>query len=360
MKFSSFIAYRSQSHRESPSEIVSKKRDIFLLQYSLDAKRAEIKRLREAAAKEEEDLKKEEAELEKAALEFDSFLEENDRKAMEALRRAEQETKTKLAKVKEIKKLQLALISVRSEISKSEEQLRDSLRCRKLLELLTPKSWLEENLYAPRRARRAEREKLAAQALAATAATTNGDAPNSLAARRGSKIAPNLRNAVKKITSGLRQVRIQSLSAAGPHQPGVEDSKPKAGQTANKPLSRRGSLASRRRSSVTLNNGKGQSEASLNKTKVAEGASLAALDDDPLAEISIDDPDSFDLEAVLTKLQDLEGDMEIPTYFTDPAQLLKEFERLEKENEALESVCRNEKKTVHRLEKELESEVVKG
>lgn len=312
-------------------------------------------------------MKKEEADLEKAALEFDGFLEDNDRKAMDALRQAEQETKLKLAKAKEIKKLQLALISLRSEISKSEEQLRDSLRCRKLLELLTPRDWLEQHVYQPRRERKAERDRIAAQALAAAAAESSQSTQNALlAGRRMSKVAPNLRNTIKTITNGIRQVRIASISgpsaaAAGDDANGARTA---GSGTGGKVPSRRGSLAMHRRSSASMTAGaKGSTDSSLaNKkaTNESDAAPAQPVNDDPLAEISIDDPDAFDLEAVLAKLQDFEGDVEIPIYFTEPEQLLREFEKLDKENVELERLCKEEEEKVHRLEKDLEAEVIKA
>ncbi|KAI9029210.1 hypothetical protein DFJ74DRAFT_754747 [Hyaloraphidium curvatum] len=342
--------HRIRGHRESPAEVIEKKRELFLLQYSLDAKKAEIQRLREAAAREEDSLKKAETALEQSAVDFDRFLEENDRKAMEALRKAEQETRLKLAKTKEIKKLQLSLIAVRSEISKSEEQLRDSLRCRKLLEMLTPKEWLEEHVYRPRKLRKAERERIAAEALAAAAAEGSN---------QGRENGPNLRSTIRKIARGLRQVRIAS-SGAQPGAGGVSGGgKVKAGQPTKAP-SRRGSISTRRRSSAALATPKGQSTASLADKKSAENVPILPESDDPLAEISIDDPDSFDLEGVLAKLQDLEGDADVPTYFTEPSQLLHEFAKMDKRNAELEQECKDEEARVAELQIRLRAESEKA
>lgn len=62
---------------------------------SLDTKRAEIRKLEEQAQQREDALKRSESMLEEDAMRFDAFLKENDYKAVEAIRKAEQETKAK-------------------------------------------------------------------------------------------------------------------------------------------------------------------------------------------------------------------------------------------------------------------------
>ena len=57
---------------------------MFLLQYALEVKLGEKTRLETIIKEEESRLRKEEAELKLAEQAFDNFLQENDRKAMEA------------------------------------------------------------------------------------------------------------------------------------------------------------------------------------------------------------------------------------------------------------------------------------
>lgn len=59
--------------------------------------------------------------------------------------RAEQETKAKLEKMQEIKKLNMQILQIRSEMSKNEDQLQDFKRYREFLTMLTPASWLEQH-----------------------------------------------------------------------------------------------------------------------------------------------------------------------------------------------------------------------
>ena len=59
-------------------------RKMFLLQYALEVKMGEKTRLETTLKEEEARVRKEEADLKLAEQAFDNFLQENDRKAMEA------------------------------------------------------------------------------------------------------------------------------------------------------------------------------------------------------------------------------------------------------------------------------------
>ena len=67
--------------------------------------------------------------LEEDALRFDQFLKDNDQKAVQAIKKAEAETKAKAEKVQEIKKLNAQITQIKSEMSKFEEQLEDCRKC---------------------------------------------------------------------------------------------------------------------------------------------------------------------------------------------------------------------------------------
>lgn len=129
--------------KENMTDFIAKKREIFLLQMSLDTKRAEIKKLEERARQREEALKKSEQMLEEDALRFDAFLKENDEKVQEAIKRAEVEAKFKQDKVLEIKRLTTATAALRSEMNKYEEQLEDCRKYREFLDTITPVEFFE-------------------------------------------------------------------------------------------------------------------------------------------------------------------------------------------------------------------------
>jgi len=86
----------------------------------------------------EEALKKSEQMLEEDAIRFDTFLKENDKKAHEAIKKAERETKLKTDKVQEIKKLNQQIQMVQSDMSKHKEALEDCLKYKAFLDELTP------------------------------------------------------------------------------------------------------------------------------------------------------------------------------------------------------------------------------
>lgn len=135
------------SHRfgkDTLQEMIAKKREMFFVQYSLGVKRGEIQKLEDAAQNEEKKLMEDEKNLEEDAAKFDAFLKENDRNSVEAIKKAEVESKVKLEKVQEIKRLNAKIMSVKSELSKNDEQLKNLQHYRTFLEQLTPPSWKAE------------------------------------------------------------------------------------------------------------------------------------------------------------------------------------------------------------------------
>ncbi|DBA02924.1 TPA: hypothetical protein N0F65_005951 [Lagenidium giganteum] len=136
--------------KENMTDFIAKKREMFLVQMSLDTKREEIRKLEEKAQLKEEALKKSELMLEEDAVRFDTFLKENDKKAHEAIKRAEKETKAKADKVQEIKKLNQQIQLVQSDMSKLTEQLQDCLQYKAFLDELTPQEWDAEQVEKKR------------------------------------------------------------------------------------------------------------------------------------------------------------------------------------------------------------------
>ena len=113
-----------------------------------------------SSLKQEEALKKSEQMLEEDAIRFDTFLKENDKKAHDAIKHAERETKLKQDKVAEIKRLNQAIQAVQSDMSKHRESLDDCLRFKAFLDGLTPKDFFDAEAKAKatrQEQRRAER-----------------------------------------------------------------------------------------------------------------------------------------------------------------------------------------------------------
>lgn len=148
-KSDSKIKDKAQSNRrqekENMVEFIAKKREMFLVQMSLDTKREEIRKLEEKAKMKEEALQRSEQMLEEDAVRFDTFLKENDKKAHDAIKRAEEETKKKQEKTQEIKRLTQQIQTLSSEMSKHREALEDCIRYKKFLDMLTPPEWFEQH-----------------------------------------------------------------------------------------------------------------------------------------------------------------------------------------------------------------------
>ena len=149
----------NQEEKEVLVDFVAKKREIFLLQMSLSIKREEIRKLNVKATAKEEALRNSEAALEKDALKFDVFLKDNDKKAQDAMRLAEKETKRKIEKVQELKKLNQQLQVVQSSINKYNIGLEECLRFKSFLHALTPHDWIEGKHDEKRKRQRERRRK---------------------------------------------------------------------------------------------------------------------------------------------------------------------------------------------------------
>ena len=146
---------------ESVADFVAKKREIFLVQMSLDAKRAEILKLEREASRREEALAAAEATLVEDARRFDAFLKENDLRVQQAIRAGEHEAKRKNEKAAEIKRLAADIVVAEAALSKREERREDCERYKAFLDSLTPAEFFEavdEKRRSRRAARRAVRQ----------------------------------------------------------------------------------------------------------------------------------------------------------------------------------------------------------
>lgn len=153
------IINERRQEKEIMTEFIAKKREMFLVQMSLDTKREEIRKLEEKAQMKEEALQKSEQMLEEDAIRFDTFLKENDKKAHEAIKKAERETKLKTDKVHEIKKLSQQIQMVQSDMSKHKEALEDCLKYKNFLDKLTPSEYFDGQNKMKRERQESRRQK---------------------------------------------------------------------------------------------------------------------------------------------------------------------------------------------------------
>ncbi|KAI5077544.1 hypothetical protein GOP47_0007368 [Adiantum capillus-veneris] len=131
--------------KENMAEFIAKKREIFLVQMSLDNKRAEIRKLEERSFQREEALRKSEEMLVEDTAQFEAFLKQNDEKVQEALKKAEQQTKMKQDKLADIKRLNASMATIKKDLNKFQEQLDECKKYKDFILSLTPKDWLDAN-----------------------------------------------------------------------------------------------------------------------------------------------------------------------------------------------------------------------
>jgi len=161
------IVRDARREKENVSDFVEKKRDMFLIQMSLDVKKAEILKLDDKAKQKDEALKKSQQMLDEDITRFDAFLQNNDHKAHQAMKNAEEETKKKQDRLQRIKHLKSQLSAVQSEIAKHREQKEECLKYKAFLEKLTPHEWREEQMQKKRSRKQQRRHNYVGKRMAA-------------------------------------------------------------------------------------------------------------------------------------------------------------------------------------------------
>jgi len=121
---------------------------MFLVQYALEVKKQMMAKLAEETESEEKKLDSAEQQLEADAAKFDQFLKDNDRNSAAAIKEAEEQTMLKSEKTSEIKALQSEIATLRSDISKNEDALKELHTYRKFLNGLAPQAWLDKERKA--------------------------------------------------------------------------------------------------------------------------------------------------------------------------------------------------------------------
>lgn len=154
----SLVGHEARREKENVADFVAKKREMFLVQMSLDVKKAEIIKLDEKAKQKEEALKKSQQMLDEDVQKFDAFLQNNDQKAHKAMRNAEEMTKKKQDRMQRIKQLKSQLSAIQSEIVKHREQKEECWKYKKFLEDLTPLEWKEQKEHEKKERQRLRKQ----------------------------------------------------------------------------------------------------------------------------------------------------------------------------------------------------------
>lgn len=149
----------SDDKRETTTEFVDKKRQLFLLRHSLSIKQKEIDKLGKLLRDKEESLVKSEKVIEEESLIFEKSLKENDEQSREAVRSAEKICQQRMDRVQDRKKMNQLLAGAQSGINRGKSVLEDCLAYRGFLTELTPNEWFQEQVEEKRQRQMTRRRK---------------------------------------------------------------------------------------------------------------------------------------------------------------------------------------------------------
>eukprot|EP00761_Pharyngomonas_kirbyi_P006869 gb/GECH01006878.1/.p1 GENE.gb/GECH01006878.1/~~gb/GECH01006878.1/.p1 ORF type:complete len:313 (+),score=77.72 gb/GECH01006878.1/:1-939(+) len=144
LKHTDVSKMKNLAEKENMSEYIQQKREMFLLQMSLDSTRREVKKLDEKLEARESKLEHDEKDLEEDVRKFDEFLKSNDVSAVEAMKIAEKETKSRQITDQQNKRLSQKINSLNNERAKYKESLAECMEYKKFLDSLAPDEWKEK------------------------------------------------------------------------------------------------------------------------------------------------------------------------------------------------------------------------
>lgn len=275
---------------ESVADFVAKKREIFLVQMSLDAKRAEILKLEREASAREEALAAAEATLVEDARRFDAFLKENDLRVQQAIRAGEHEAKRKNEKAAEIKRLAADIVVAEAALSKREERREDCERYKAFLDSLTPAEFFEavdEKRRSRRAARRAVRQAkrdahaaLIEDADAKRKAIPQFEAALAEAARRGRTAENAAREKLEAAKAAASAARAAIPERAPPGTPPHDDSGEETPMYFVEPTQLPAVFSRLEETNLFLMQNGQEAEAALEETKARQRATRVAMERD--------------------------------------------------------------------------------
>ncbi|CAG9580331.1 conserved hypothetical protein [Leishmania major strain Friedlin] len=128
------------------SEFVQQKREVGLVRMSLTTKKAEIRKLEEKIHRAEKRLHQQQEQLSNTREKFNSFLKFSNLEQDAAVRRADDETRSKHAKTIEIKKLSALISHAEAEMRKTRVQIENCVAYKDFLEILAKPQWFYDTL----------------------------------------------------------------------------------------------------------------------------------------------------------------------------------------------------------------------
>eukprot|EP01051_Picozoa_sp_SAG22_P011380 SAG22_NODE_1087_length_5605_cov_7.128224_2_plen_564_part_00 len=137
------ISRAPKDRSETMTDFIAKKREMFLVQMSLNTKREEISKLEQKAQARDIALKESETMLEMDSQRFEVFIRENDDKTMAAQEESRQAAKLRADADADIKKLRHEITLVEREIQTLEDKLAETTEARAFLAGCTPNEHFE-------------------------------------------------------------------------------------------------------------------------------------------------------------------------------------------------------------------------
>jgi len=130
--------------RETISDFLQSKRELFLLQLSINTIIDEMKKIEQIAAEKETFLVHGEQLQEEKRKQILESLKESERQTQSAIEEADEEARRRIEKLKEVKSLNQRVLEVQGEINKHKSVLKDCLKYSEFLDSLTSSDWVRE------------------------------------------------------------------------------------------------------------------------------------------------------------------------------------------------------------------------
>eukprot|EP00834_Sanchytrium_tribonematis_P003050 NODE_108_length_18904_cov_0.654826.p8 type:complete len:337 gc:universal NODE_108_length_18904_cov_0.654826:13051-12041(-) len=132
--------------KEYIDEYKDRKREIHYLQHDIELKKQEIDKLTAQMESERKQIEEDEQTLKEDALKFNEFLKQSDKVCIDAIKRAELESKLKQEKANEYEQLLTQSQVLKNEIAKKHDVLRELEEYQKFFDKLGKKDWTPQEL----------------------------------------------------------------------------------------------------------------------------------------------------------------------------------------------------------------------
>nr|XP_020862118.1 coiled-coil domain-containing protein 38 [Phascolarctos cinereus] len=359
----SFIE-RSTGPRKSKQEFIRHQRERFVLEYNLATQRKTMMKLQRCMEIQEQQFLNAEKRLQEDAFAFEEFLRENDQKSVDALKIAAQETIGKLQMASELKKANLEIQVVKSEIMKTEFLLNEYIKYGCFLLKLSPKTWQVQQTLKKMKPKDVSTvpslPKLVQKPSVVKKSKLDKDSPRKTSGVPTTEDGPLLIPKGRASRENIEMIKTLNMEDSGrgkSFQLESRGSEPLSRRKKNSEVVIRSPYQRTMRGVVTYKNPAWQDlPEPLAKHLGARGHPPAVM-----KAASISSEDSLDFGA-----DEIDCDLEPELYFKEPEELLQVFTKLEEQNltlvqysqdidETLEDVSKREKAIQDKVNSSIEA-----